>query len=209
MHGWSFKKKGGPKPARFVTTHRPDVSLKVTGSLGEATMTETVYAPILDQLADHKAKTIGQIEQGVKNTGLAFVQIVQAVMVLTGGGHLAAVQEEAIVAKVKKQTDRLNAYLRQKARGSSDIGYLSSPVSGGGFPVNRFQQLFLTSIGQGKKQPEELAQYAWQTIAAQGQKLVKEGRALETAEDNLAELNAQAQTFLEKQLPILKALQIM
>jgi hypothetical protein len=48
----------------------------------------------------------------------------------------------------------------------------------------------------------------WQTIAAQGQKLVKEGKALETAEENIAELTQQAQTFAQKQLPILKALQI-
>lgn len=50
----------------ILTVHRPDVSLKVTGSLGEANMSENVYAPILDLLADHKPKTIGQIEQALK-----------------------------------------------------------------------------------------------------------------------------------------------
>jgi hypothetical protein len=39
--------------------------------------------------------------------------------------------------------------------------------------------------------------------------LVKEGKAMESAEDNLAELTSQAQTFADKQLPILKALQIL
>jgi hypothetical protein len=38
--------------------------------------------------------------------------------------------------------------------------------------------------------------------------LVKEGSTLESAEDNIAELTTQAQTFADKQLPILKALQI-
>jgi len=42
----------------------------------------------------------------------------------------------------------------------------------------------------------------------QGQSIVKEGKKLETAEENLAELTAQATTFAEKQLPILKALGI-
>jgi len=37
---------------------------------------------------------------------------------------------------------------------------------------------------------------------------VKEGNTLESAEDNLAELTAQASTFAEKQLPLLKALQV-
>jgi hypothetical protein len=42
----------------------------------------------------------------------------------------------------------------------------------------------------------------------QGQRILKEGKALETAEENLSELTAQATTFAEKQLPILKALGI-
>lgn len=192
----------------LLTTHRADVSLKVTGALGEATMSETVYNPILDLLADHKARTLGQIELAVNDKGLAFAQILQAAMVLTGAGHLASVQDEAVISKAKKQTDKLNAYLCQRARGSNDIGYLASPVTGGGFTVNRFQQLFLFNINQGKKQPADWAQSVWQTIAAQGQRLIKEGKTLDTAEENLAELTAQATTFAEKHLPILKALQI-
>ena len=46
----------------------------------------------------------------------------------------------------------------------------------------------------------------WQVLQAQGQSLVKEGQTLETADDNLAELAAQAAEFAEKRLPILKAL---
>jgi hypothetical protein len=45
-------------------------------------------------------------------------------------------------------------------------------------------------------------------LTAQGRKIVKEGETLETEDENLAKLNAQAQEFANKQLPILKALQI-
>lgn len=190
-----------------LTTPRQDVSLKVNGALGEASMSDAVYAPILDLLADHKAKSLGQMEQLLRDKGIAFAQIMQAAMVLAGAGHLALVQDEPVVSKARKQTDRLNAHLCQKARGSNEVGYLASPVTGGGVAVNRFQQLFLLCLAQGKKQPVEWAQYVWQTIAAQGQKLVKDGQALETAEENLAELTAQATTFAEKQWPMLKALQ--
>jgi len=61
---------------------------------------------------------------------------------------------------------------------------------------------------QGKKQPAEWTQFVWQILSAQGQKIVKEGKTLETPEENIAELTDQANTFAEKQLPILKALQI-
>ena len=38
--------------------------------------------------------------------------------------------------------------------------------------------------------------------------MLKDGKAMETAEEHLAELTTQAQTFADKQLPILKALGI-
>ncbi len=192
----------------MLITHRPDVSLKVTGALGEADMTEAVYAPILDLLADHKPKTLGQIEQAVSGKGIAFSQICQATLVLIGAEHLALVQDDSVIAKVKKHTQKLNTHLCQKARGSNEIAYLVSPVSGGGIVVNRFQQLFVISIHQGKKQPAEWAQYAWQVIEAQGQKLLKDGQTLEDIDANVAELTAQAVHFAETRLPILKALQI-
>ena len=187
---------------------RADVSLKVTGAIGEATMQEAVYNPILDALADYKPRTLGQIEQAVKDKGVAFAQVTQAVMILTGAGNLSAVQDDAVISKAKKHTDKLNAHLIDKARGSSDISYLASPVTGGGVTVGRFQQLFLLAMSQGKKQPADLAAHVWQILATQGQKIVKEGKTLETAEENIAELTEQAQTFADKQLPILKALGI-
>lgn len=192
----------------ILVTHRADVSLKVSGVLGEADMSAAIYTPILDLLADHKVRSLAQIEQAVRDKGVALPQIIQAAMVLTGAGHLALVQDEHVIAKAKKQTDKLNTHLCHKARGSHDIAYLASPVTGGGVNVNRFQQLFLLSIAQGKKQPAEWAQFVWQILAAQGQKLLKEGKALETDADNLTELTEQARAFAEKQLPILKALQV-
>ena len=187
---------------------RAEVSLKVEGFLVEATMQEAVYGPILDALGDHRPKTLGQLEATVKDKGIAFAQVRQAVMVLTGAGALQAVQDEAIGIKAKQQTDRLNAHLCDRARGSGDISYLASPVTGGGVRVDRFRQLFLLARSQGKQQPAEWAQFVWQGLTAQGQKIVKEGKPLDSAGENLAELTAQAQIFAEKQLLILKALGI-
>jgi hypothetical protein len=128
--------------------------------------------------------------------------------VLCGGGHASPVQDDATIPKAKRHTDKLNAHLIDKARGSNDISFLASPVTGGGIMVSRFNQLFLLAISNGRKQPAEWAQFTWQLLLSQGQKLVKDGKALDTAEENLAELSAQAAVFAEKQLPVLKALQI-
>lgn len=192
----------------ILTSHRRDVALKVVGSIGEATLSEGIYSPILDALADHKPKTLGQLELAVKGKEIVFAQLTQAILILAGAGHVYAVQDDAAITKVKKRTDKLNAHLLQKARSSGDITYLASPVTGGGVTVSRFPQLFLLAIHQGKKHPTEWAQFAWQLLTAQGQRILKDGKTLDAAEDNLAELTSQAEAFAQKQLPILKALQI-
>jgi SAM-dependent methyltransferase len=192
----------------ILTAHRADVSLKVAGALGEATMSEEVYNPILDLMADHKIRSIGQIEQAVKEKNVNYAQLLQAVVLLAGAGHFAPVQDEAALSKSRKHTDKINFWLMQKARSSNDISYLASPVTGGGITIGRFQQLFLLALSQGKKQPADWAQFVWQILNSQGQRIVKEGTPLEAEDDNLAELTSQAQAFAEKQLPILKALGI-
>lgn len=192
----------------ILVSPRADVALKVTGSLGEADLQDAIYSPILDALADHKPKSLGQLELAVKDKNVGRQQLLQAVTILAGAGHLEAVQDEATITKARKYTDKLNAHLLNRARGNGDIDYLASPVTGGGVMVGRVQQLFLLALSQGKKQPAQLAKTAWTIFAEQQQRVVKDGKPLQTPEENLAELTAQAQTFADKRLPILKALQI-
>ena len=187
---------------------RGDVSLKVSGSLGEANLQEAVYGPILDQLADHQPKSLGELEKVLQTSGIRFVQINEAVMVLSSVGIVLAAQDGAAMQRVKKRTERLNTHLMMKARSSNELNYLASPVTGGGVMVQRFQQLFLLARRQGHKQPQDWANYVWAVLAAQSQRLLKDGKSLDTAEANLAELTAQAVEFAEKRLPVLKALQI-
>lgn len=192
----------------MLTTYRNDVSLKVNGALGEATMAENVYGPILDYLSDNKAKTLLQIEQAVKDRNITFAQVLEAIMVLAGGGYLSSVQEESVAAKAKASSDKLNAHLISKARTSSDIRYLASPVTGSAVAVGRFHQLFLLAYRQGMSEPSAWAAEAWRIFREQGKKVLKEGQVLSTDEENLAELKTQAEIFAAKHLPILKAMKV-
>ena len=60
----------------------------------------------------------------------------------------------------------------------------------------------------GRLQPEARAQFAWEVLNAQAQRLLKEGNAIKTPEENLAELLEQAKQFSIKSSPILQALGI-
>ncbi len=187
---------------------RADVPLKMTVANGEVNMQPGIYNPILDLLSDHQPKTLGQIEQAVKDQGPGFAQMTEAVMILIGNGVLAAVQDEALIASARAHTDRLNAFIVEKARASDSIHYLASPVTGGGVSITRPQQLCLLARKQGLAKPAEWAQFIWQILQQQGQKLIKDGKTLDSAQENLAELTTQAEAFAGKQLPVLQALQV-
>ena len=190
----------------MLTSHRPDIGLTVTGALGEGTLQPDIYGPVLDLLSDHRPRSIGQIDKSLKALGTD--RLVQALMVLVGAGHLCAVKDEAVAAQTKAQTDKLNSHLMGLARSGAEIAFLASPVSGGGVAVGRFEQLILLARGQGKKSPQECAQFVWQIVAGQGQRLIKDGKTLQSDEENLAELLAQAQRLKDKRLPILVSLQV-
>jgi hypothetical protein len=187
-----------------------DIPLKAVGALGEFALVESVCAPILDALGDHRPKTLGEIEHAVRGKGLTLTQIAEVALTLIRIGGLSPVQGEAAVRAAKQQTDKLNAFLCDRARTRTDIGFLASPVTGSAFKEagGRVVQLFLHGMAQGKQQPAELAAHVWQIFQAQGVAILNQGKPLATTEENLAALNSQAAFFTEKQLPVLKALQI-
>ncbi len=192
----------------LLVAHRPDISLKVSGALGEATMAEEIYNPLLDLLSDHKIHALDRLEPQLRDKGVTLPKLMQALLVLVGSGHLALVQDEKAIAKASQQSEKLNTHLLNKSRGNAEISFLASPVIGGGVAVSRFHQFFLLAQRQGLKQPNEWARFAWQILAQQGQKLLKEGTALESDQENLAELEAMACTFADKRMPVLKALKV-
>ncbi|TFZ03840.1 methyltransferase regulatory domain-containing protein [Ramlibacter humi] len=191
---------------RFVLTQlRADVPLKVAGALGSAQMQEAIYAPVLDAFGDQAPHTLGEVEASLKGRGLTLAQVVEAATLLVGNGSLQPVQDDATAARARPQAERLNAYLCDRARNSPEVQFLASPVTGGGVLMPRFSQLFLAAHRQAPAKPEKLAQQVWTVLSAQNQRIVKEGKTLETPEQNLAELTGQAKAFTA-QLPVLKSL---
>jgi SAM-dependent methyltransferase len=192
----------------LLASQRGGIDLKISGALGEATLSESVYAPILDLMADYRVREIREIEREISDKGINFAQLVQAVIVLSGAGHLVSVQSDEIIRKARKHTEALNKFLKSRARGSGDVAFLASPVTGGGITVSRFQQLFLSALDSGKKHETEVGAHAWEVLASQGQRLIKDGKTLETAEENRDELSLQAKDFIENSLPVFRALHI-
>lgn len=189
----------------LLTVRREDAKLSVNGLQGEVQLFENIYKPLLDFMADHQIKTFAQIEAAGQGAGIPLPQVASAIAILTGAGYLSVAQDDKTIAKARPATEKLNSLLIHKSRSWPEIGFLASPVTGGGVAVDRFEQLLLAVRAQGRKTPEDWAQGVYQVLAAQGQQLSKDGRALATAQENIAELLTRA-IALEKRLPILRAM---
>lgn len=194
---------------RFALVHPSDqVPFKAKGALGEADLQEAVYRPLIEALAarGYAPKTLREVLELAPR--VSFAQAQQAITVLAGIGAVAPCQSEGSAKQVKKRCETLNRHICDRARHRNEIETLVSPVLGGGVPVGRFQQLFLLAAWTGLKKPEEWAAFAWKELAAQGQRLLRDGKVIAGAEENLAELNRQTVEFASQRLPVLKALQI-
>jgi len=193
----------------MMTRHRSEASSKVTGAVGEASLREDIYKPILDLMADNKPRTIGEIERALPSGLITFPILQEAVMLLTGSGDFSPVQDDGAIKDARIKTRSLNANILERAPASAaHTEYLASPVTGGGISVNRIVQLFLLARMQGKKTSKEWAQFTWQILQVQGQRLLKDGAPLQSPEENIAEIERQASEFERLRLPILVALQI-
>ncbi len=192
----------------FVLLTSPgDIPMKVAGSLGEATLNEQIYRPLIESFASDgfSPKTLGQAAaREPKLASAPLVNLIEAAVVLTGAGNLHPAQAPSEQAQAR--CAELNRHLCERARGDGAFMFLASPVTGGGIPVDRQQQLFLLAGREGKKTPGEQAKFAWDTLAAQGNRVIKDRKVLETPEENLAELSTQAEQFAERLAPMLKAL---
>ena len=187
---------------------RAAVTMTVAGSLGEAAMDEDVYAPVLDVLADHRIHTLAELEQGVQGKAVTLSDLLQIVLVLAHKNCISLVQDDATIALARPTTDRLNRHLLHQALGRTDLAALASPVTGGGVGVLHLQQLFLLARSQGLRTLEEWAMFVWQAFQPLQQGMVRNGVALATREENLAEIVQHAEHFRSTGLPILQALGI-
>jgi len=182
------------------------ISMKVTGALGEAEMDRDSYAPLLALLGDYQPHSIGELQQRLPDKVAELGSLLQMLLVLAHKSCIAPVQDDAAIALARPATARLNRYLLEKALGRTDLAALASPVTGGGVGVFHLQQLFLLARLEGHATPEAWVRFAWPLFRALQQTMMLNGVALTSEEDNLAELSKHAESFCVTVLPILQAL---
>ncbi len=190
-----------------LVTPASGVKLKVTGVLGEAELTPDIYGPVIDLLADHQPRSFHELEHALRER-VNFPQLMQVVMVLAGQAVLQPVQDEATVAAARAGALRLNRKLCSVARASNTMAALASPLTGGGVAATRIEQLFLLARDSGLADVHAWANYVNTLLVQQNQLVLKEGKPVATAAEQMEELLAQARIFQDSKLPIFRALGI-
>ena len=77
----------------------------------------------------------------------------------------------------------------------------------GAVPVAHVHQLLLRARAQGLQTPGEWAEAASRILRSQAKGVTKDGKPVPAAE-TVAELTVEASTFVERQLPVLRALHV-
>lgn len=193
----------------FILIAPPDdVPQRALAQHGKVILPEHIHRPLIDVLAEnhHEPKTLGRLIGHDKLKAIPHGQVIEAALALTGIGHVSTAK-----APTEGSLGRSRAYnqaICQRWHSTSEVAFLASPVTGSGIPIGSLEQLFLLALGQGRSTPPDLAMHAQDELAAQNCRIVDEGKPIEASQQHAVELTRLASLFIDRRLPILKALQI-
>ncbi|MEQ9360056.1 class I SAM-dependent methyltransferase [Coleofasciculus chthonoplastes] len=162
---------------------------------------EKIYQPLIAALAE-RPQTLRELMQQPSLTKLDFASILQALKILmTNDSAVPALPEEGEEER-KESVTRFNTAVLNRAIFGADTPILASPTTGSGIDISRSEPLLLLA----HLRQENPVQFIWNILQVQGEKLIKDGKHLDSPEANQAELKEQIQRFKETRLPLLKRL---
>lgn len=190
-----------------LSTPAEKIPLAIKTRMGEIDLMVQPYQSLITAFAKGPIST-RELLMSNPLEGASWGQITQAITVLVGANYLQPCLSEPDQDARAESCRLFNLAVCRHAENSEDHQFLASPVTGGGLAISRADRLFMLAINRGMEVPEEWAADAWQVLAPQGQRLLKDGKMLETDEENLAELTAKAEEFARYRLPTIRSLQI-
>lgn len=188
----------------------PDsVSTKMALSVGEVNCKPELILPVKDALA-LRPHTLSELAQCPPLRQYGFEDIVQACVLLSSSGQIALYRKgETGVDPEKAQA--MNRALAAETRYCDDFPAFAAPRLGNGILIPYVERLvfLLLSKRNGAVDAQEIAAEALQIMQAQGRLLMRGGKAIESAEELLAELLRQVHTVQESKLAFWRQLQLL
>lgn len=190
----------------FLTLADADeLPLSLTTAAGAATLREEIYAPVWKALRAAKGKVVSfaVLCDAVAGKGITRGQLAEVLFVLTGRGDIAPATQSATVEDDVRASVSLNHELCRRSKYSAGANNLAAPCIGAAVTVTRVQQLVLLALWEGVTEVEATV---WDWLSAQGERLVSDGKTLETAKENIEEIRKIRKEVTDKLLPALQRL---
>lgn len=187
---------------RLVLVADPSaLTYKVTTALGESTMQEDIYRPLVESLerAGSQGMTIAQLSEHVALRSRPKASAWEAAMLLVATDAACPIVDPR-PNDARQSAAALNRRFAQLNHQGQALDFRVSPVTFGPGALDRVQGLMIEAHERGIREPAEMAKDVWTVLKRLGQRVVKDGKALESEEDNLAQLRAVAKEFLKSGL---------
>lgn len=189
----------------MLQTCASKVKLQVNLPAGKTTLQASIYEPLLATLQD-KPYSLREMAQRKELAAAGPERLVQALVMLIGLGHVQPCLQPSRVGAASVSSAALNQIIMSESARQQRYNYLAAPETGSAIAVTQISQLFLLAVTQGVKEPRLLAQSAWQALRQQGNKMLRDGKPLESELDNLKILTELASAFVSDELPVLRRL---
>jgi SAM-dependent methyltransferase len=189
---------------RFVLSVPADeVQMTFDTALGTLQLRPDIYKPVIEVL-NEGPMTLRELMERPAVSRLEWVSLTDAIKVLVGRGDLHPALPADNQAKREAMTTAFNNAVLARAKESTELGYLASPVTGGGIRVDRLTQLYLLAKVQDGANPTDLMA---KTAMMSGHSIEKDGKKLEP-EEMAAALAAHATQIEKHMVPLLNRLGI-
>lgn len=182
------------------------LSLKLPN--GEVNARPEIYNPVLDAL-ERGPQTLGQLAELPALGGTLMRSLAQVAALLVSSGQAEVFIGTPVRASVATAT-QMNRALANKGRFGDEYQALVSPVMGTGIVADFMERFVYHALTQkiDKSDNDALAQHSWKLLQAQGRLIVKEGKALQSPEENMAEIRDRVAVIVNKRLPLWRAMGI-
>ncbi len=160
----------------------------------------TIHQQLLEKL-DSGPRTGRELLMGL-DVSLRSPAFRQVMIFLVGQGHCHIVPPEDDEVERVKRTEALNRAILYDER---EWNVLASPVLGGAVEVDYITQLMLISAREKRDDP---AGFIWNAVKSRGQKFVKDGKTLDSEEENIAEARQKVSEIQGGRGQVLAALKV-
>ncbi len=168
----------------------------------ELTLLEHVHGPVLDAL-EKRPYTLGELVEVPLLAALGREAVANALLTVLAAGYAAPYAVPTPEAKASARA--LNQAIIRRATGERPLPCLAAPALGSGLLVSDTSQHFV----QAAHERAEPVEFAWEQLRRAGQRLLRDGKPIESAEANLVRIKELAAEFTQVEAPLLRQLGVL